>query len=170
MDDEVTRQLKQEGLALLLGTVGEAMTKEVVTLRPDTRTSDAVAILRQHGVGGAPVVEAGRMIGVATVSDLVALAPRAQATGPFLRPLRGRPDWCVRDVMTQSVIVAASDEFLVDAVVRMDHSRVDRLPVVDREARPVGILTREDVVHALARAVQHGRPHSDERRAVLIPD
>jgi hypothetical protein len=41
---------------------------------------------------------------------------------------------------------------------------------VDREARPVGILTREDVVHAVARAVQHGRPHSDERRAVLIPD
>lgn len=168
--DEVTRQLEHGAIARLLGTVGQAMTTSVLTLRPDTRTSDAVAILRRHGVGGAPVVEAGRVVGVATVSDLAALAPRAQATGPFFRPLRGRPDWCVCDVMTQSVIVAAPDESLAEAVVRMDDARVDRLPVVDRDGGPVGILTREDVVRAVARAVRESSHAPDVHRPVLLPD
>lgn len=168
--DEVTRQLDGQGLARILGTVGEAMTTSVLTLAPDTRTGDAVAILRRHGVGGAPVVEAGRVVGVATVSDLTALAPRPHATGPFLRPLRGRPDWSVRDVMTQSVIVAAQDDRLADAVVRMDDARVDRLPVVDRDGRPVGILAREDVVGAVARAVRTAAVVPAAHRTVLLPD
>jgi CBS domain len=110
MMSDATDQPEDEGLHESLGTVGESMTVAVVTLRPDMRTPDAVAMLRNHGVGGAPVVEAGRLVGIATVSDLLALAPRAHATGPFLRPLRNRPEWCVRDVMSESVFVAGSEE------------------------------------------------------------
>jgi len=152
----------------LLGTVEDAMTTSIVTLDPDTRTSDAVAILRRHGIGGAPVVESGRAIGVATVSDLSALQPKAQRTGPFLRPQRGRPDWCVRDLMTQTAIVAVPDEPLARAIVRMDDARVDRLPVVDAGGRPVGILAREDVLRAVAKVVRRRRP--DGRRSMLPPD
>lgn len=153
-----------------LGTVEASMTRAVVTLRPDMRASDAVALLRNHGVGGAPVVEAGRLVGIATVSDLAALRPRAHSTGPFLRPLRNRPGWCVRDVMSESVLVTRADEPVVDAVVAMDERGVDRLPVVDVGGRPVGILAREDVVHAVARAVRRGRMGADEPRPTLLPD
>jgi CBS domain-containing protein len=40
----------------------------------------------------------------------------------------------------------------VEAVIMMDDREVDRLPVVDVHGRPVGILAREDVVRAVARA------------------
>jgi CBS domain-containing protein len=158
---DTTGQTEDEGLPESLGTVAESMTVAVVTLRPDMRTSDAVAMLRNHGVGGAPVVEAGRLVGIATVSDLVALAPRAQATGPFLRPLRNRPEWCVRDVMSERVCVVTPEEPLVEAVIMMDDREVDRLPVVDGQGRPVGILAREDVVRAVARVGRRVRVSPD---------
>ena len=170
MMSDATDQPEAEGLPACLGTVGESMTVAVVTLRPDMRTSDAVAMLRNHGVGGAPVVEAGRLVGIATVSDLVALAPRAQATGPFLRPLRNRPEWCVRDVMSERVCVVTPEEPLVEAVIMMDDREVDRLPVVDGQGRPVGILAREDVVRAVARVGRRVRVSPDQRRPTLLPD
>ena len=46
-------------LAELLGTVRQAMTTAVLTLPPDMRIFDAMALLRRHGVGGAPVLDAG---------------------------------------------------------------------------------------------------------------
>ena len=170
MMSHATDQPEDEGLHESLGTVGDSMTVAVVTLRPDMRTPDAVAMLRNHGVGGAPVVEAGRLVGIATVSDLVALAPRAHATGPFLRPLRNRPEWCVRDVMSEGVCVATPEEPLVEAVIMMDERGVDRLPVVDVDGRPVGILAREDVVRAVARVGSRERVGPDERRSKLLPD
>jgi CBS domain-containing protein len=72
--------------------------------------------------------------------------------------------------MTQSVIVAAQDDRLADAVVRMDDARVDRLPVVDRDGRPVGILAREDVVRAVSRAVRTAAVVPGERRTIVVPD
>jgi transcriptional regulator len=146
------------------------MTLAVVTLRADMLTSDAVAILRNHGVGGAPVVEGGRLVGIATVSDLVALAPRAHTTGPLLRPLRSRTEWCVRDVMSERVWVATAEESLVQAVITMDDRGMDRLLVVDVQGRPVGILAREDVVRAVARAGRRERVASGGRRPKLPPD
>ena len=166
--NDVTHEARFEGLDKLFGTVEDEMTTSIVTLDPDTRTSDAVAILRRHGIGGAPVVEGGRVTGVATVSDLSALLPKAQSTGPFLRPQRGHPDWCVRDFMTETAVVAVPDEPLARAIVRMDDARVDRLPVVDAGGRPVGILAREDVLRAVAKAVRRQRP--GERRPLLLPD
>lgn len=73
--NDVTDDLRFEGLDELLGKVEDEMTTSIVTLDPDTRTSDAVAVLRRRGIGGAPVVEGRRVIGVATVSDLSALMP-----------------------------------------------------------------------------------------------
>lgn len=166
--NDVTDGLRFEGLDELLGTVEDEMTTSIVTLDPDTRTSDAVAILRRHGIGGAPVVEGRRVIGVATVSDLSALMPKAQSTGPFLRPQRGRSDWCVRDLMTETAVVAAPDEPLARAIVRMDDARVDRLPVVDASGRPIGILAREDVLRAVAKAVRQQGPEG--HRPLLLPD
>ena len=170
MMSDATDEPAHDGLHESLGTVGEWMTLAVVTLRPDMRTPDAVAMLRNHGVGGAPVVEAGRLVGIATVSDLVALAPRAHATGPFLRPLRNQPEWCVRDVMSKSVCVATAEEPLVEAVIKMDDREVDRLPVVDADGRPVGILAREDVVRAVARVARRELVGPGERRPKLLPD
>lgn len=157
------------GLGSALGSVEEAMTRSVVSVPRDMAAGEALTYLLRHGVGGAPVVEEEHVVGVITTSDLDAPHPYARETGPFLRPHDGGSEWQVRDLMTESAVTASPDEPLIDAVVRMARAHVDRLPVVDRKGRPIGIVARDDVVQAVARAGARQERRS-EARPVLVPD
>jgi CBS domain-containing protein len=145
----------------LLGTVGEAMTPQVVSVRVDTPADIALRRLEQAQVSGAPVVDGGRVAGVVTVRDL--LAPvlgdgPARMTGPFHRHEHHLTTYRVRDLMTTEPITAGTDWSLARAVSAMDQVGINRLPVVDTLGRPVGILTRDDVLRVLARRIQPPRP------------
>jgi CBS domain-containing protein len=131
---------------------------------------EARAYLYRHGVGGAPVVDHERVEGVVTISDLEAPRPYARETGPLHRPHSGGSEWQVRDVMTESAVTASPEEPLVEAVVRMARARVDRLPVVDRDGRPIGIVARDDVIRVLSRVATRKEVRIEARRPVLVPD
>jgi CBS-domain-containing membrane protein len=67
----------------LLGTVGEAMTAEVVVLHTDTPADVAMRRLEHSRVSGAPVVDHGRVVGVVTLRDLqVPCWPRGPSRPP----------------------------------------------------------------------------------------
>lgn len=170
MIHRTTIRLERSELADALGTVYDAMTRTVISVPPGMPASEALAHLYRSGVGGAPVVEHERVQGVVTTSDLAAPRPYARETGPFLRSHGPGSEWQVRDLMTESALTASSDEPLVDAVIRMARAHIDRLPVVDRKGRPVGILARDDVVHAVARAASREKAHVEARRPMLVPD
>jgi len=56
---------------LLLKThVSEIMTKEVVTISPTASIEEAAVLMRQHKIGGLPVVEQGALLGIITESDI----------------------------------------------------------------------------------------------------
>ncbi|HET8525082.1 MAG TPA: CBS domain-containing protein [Actinomycetota bacterium] len=170
MTHRTTIRSERSELADALGTVADAMTRTVISVPPDMPASEALAYLYRSGVGGAPVVEHERVEGVVTTSDLAAPRPFARETGPFLRPHNGGSEWRVRDLMTESALTASADEPLVEAVVRMARARVDRLPVVDQDRRPVGIVARDDVVRALARVAVREEAGIESERPVLMPD
>ena len=156
MDKEAFRQEAE----VSFGRVREAMTAQVLTFEPDDRASDAALRLSAEGVAGAPVVEAGRVVGVVSLRDLLArewhLAP--QTSGPFLRGERHLANLTVADVMTREVVTIGADEPVIRAAELMDAESVNRLPVVDEHDRPVGILARDDVIAAVARAVRALQP------------
>lgn len=143
------------------GTVGEAMTRNVVAMEPGMRASDAAAMLTEAGVAGGPVVEGGRVVGILTLRDLIEKEGHGatQTTGPFLRGERHLANLTVADVMTREVFTARQEWPLTRALALMDDAGVNRLPVLDREDRPVGILARDDVLRAIARALHECEPH-----------
>ena len=53
------------------GTVGDAMTRRVLTFEPEIRASDAALRLADEGIAGGPVVEGGRVVGIVTLRDLL---------------------------------------------------------------------------------------------------
>jgi CBS domain-containing protein len=59
--------------------IGEVMTRTVVTVTPDTPILDVARLLLRHRIGGVPVVEDGRIIGMITESDLFRLIVVQQA-------------------------------------------------------------------------------------------
>jgi CBS domain-containing membrane protein len=56
--------------------VKEVMTSEVITTTPDTPLAEAAHVLVERKIGCLPVVEGGRLVGIITESDFVALAAR----------------------------------------------------------------------------------------------
>jgi CBS domain-containing protein len=128
----------------LLGTVGEAMTRAVVLLAADMPAEWALRHLDRQAVSGAPVVGHGLVVGVITHRDLLVPVPER---GSYADPLGGLR---VRDLMSEEPVTAQPDWPLVRAVRAMTDHGINRLPVVDRAGRPVGVLTRDDVLRVLA--------------------
>jgi CBS domain-containing membrane protein len=56
--------------------VKELMTSDVVTTTPDTPLAEAAHVLTERKIGCLPVIEAGRLVGIITEGDFVALAAR----------------------------------------------------------------------------------------------
>lgn len=133
--------------------VREAMTSPVVTVTEDMSVRAALKLLDRHRVTSLPVVDdAGRVVGIVSEADLVRDA--------VLRDQRKRiipqdvtdtpPPRRVGDVMTAHPVTVTGTDDLADAVELLTTTTVKSLPVLE-EGHVVGVLSRRDVVHLLAR-------------------
>ncbi len=53
--------------------VQEIMTKQVITVAPDTSIADAARIILERRIGGLPVVQGSRLVGIITKTDILAV-------------------------------------------------------------------------------------------------
>lgn len=124
---------------MLVRSILQGKGSAVVTVDSSTTLGDAVAVLRDRGIGALVVVRAdGRIEGIVSERDVV----RAVA-GHGIGAL-GRS---VASVMTRDVEVCSLDQTADDLMRTMTDRRVRHLPVVDGE-RLVGIVSIGDVVKA----------------------
>jgi CBS domain-containing protein len=160
---------EQPTLERLLGTVGQAMTGDVVLLAADMTAAMALRRLEAKAVSGAPVVEHGRVVGVITQRDLLVPTLLDDADGfpaPGGARRHNRLDGLrVSDLMTGEPVTAQPDWPLMRALRTMLVNGVNRLPVVDRAGRPLGVLTRDDVLRAVAASSQDAPNQLPGRRA-----
>jgi CBS domain-containing protein len=148
--------------------ITEIMTTDVVTLRPNTSVEDALRLLAEHGISGAPVVDGeGRLVGLLDDSDLI--VSEARFHGPTTIEILGayitlpgerrRFDEEVRHALAQEVADAMdtdppalrSDALVEDVATLMVDRQVSRIPVLDERGKVVGIVTRGDLVKAMYR-------------------
>ena len=160
---------EQPALERLLGTVGQAMTGDVVLLAADMTAAMALRRLEAKAVSGAQVVEHGRVVGVITQRDLLVPTLLDDADGfpaPGGARRHNRLDGLrVSDLMTGEPVTAQPDWPLMRALRTMLVNGVNRLPVVDRAGRPLGVLTRDDVLRAMAASSQDAASQSAGRGA-----
>jgi len=148
----------------------DIMTKDVATARPDTDLADAIAIMLGRHVSGLPVVDSdGRLVGILTEGDLLRRAETD--TGPahagwlnfILGPGRLAAEYVrthsrlVGDLMTDEVATVAPETPLVEIVGLMESKRIKRVPVLKSGAL-VGLVSRVDLLRALAQALAHAAP------------
>lgn len=112
-------------------TVGEIMTRTVVSVSPSTPRAQVVELFRAHGFGAVPVLRDGHVVGVVSKGD-VALRDGSTAA----------------EIMTPVVHTVPPDFPVRKAAQRMLSLGIQRLLVVDRGA-PVGVVTATDFLRAL---------------------
>jgi len=128
--------------------VRDIMTTGVVTVRPDTPHQTVAAMLRQHRVSGFPVTgDDGKVVGVMTETDLVALV--AGRRHRRHRAAEQAPDG---DLTSHPAVTVGPDDPVKTAARLMRKQRLQRLPVVDRDGRLVGIVSRSDVLSVFQRS------------------
>lgn len=135
--------------------VQEAMTQEPVTVTAPTSIKDALRRLSEHAITAMPVVDdEGRLRGIVSeadlIQDVVGRDPRGLERPISIEPLS--PPVAVEDVYTRTVMTVAPEDDIATAVELMRATGAKSLPVVDRGGRLAGLVSRSDIVRALARA------------------
>jgi len=122
--------------------VGQAMTKEVITVSPYSTMAEFMEVLRVNRISGTPVLEEGRMIGIVSIEDLI----KALAAGEL--------NATVGEKMTPNPVTLYADEPLVHAVSKFSELRFGRFPVINRAGELVGIITQGDIARAMLRRLE----------------
>ncbi len=133
----------------------DVMTRDVVSVTPDTPARRAARMMIEGGFSGLPVVENGRLGGVISEADLL--------------KRDGSRSWMSRVLFADDLSPVSESEVVADLMSRpaetigelatvseaarvMTRKGYKRLPVVDQTGAMVGIVTRRDLVRAYARA------------------
>jgi acyl dehydratase/CBS domain-containing protein len=129
-------------------TVSDVMDEAVTTIGPDASVLDAVGRLHGGDIGSVVVVDDGRVVGIVTESDVVAVV--ADGRDPASCP--------VEECMSAPVHTVPPDATIVEAARRLRDNRIKKLPVC-AGGELVGIVTTTD----LSNYVPHVRHHREER-------
>lgn len=133
----------------------DIMTRDVVSAAPDMTIRDAMELLSERHVSGAPVVDGGKVVGVFSASDLLAFFADLNDTTPSLtfRRRRGRTapleDVTVDEVMTRKVQSLPPDCSVDEAAALMGEKQIHRVLVMHGDVL-LGIVSTSDVARAVA--------------------
>jgi CBS domain-containing protein len=155
-------------------TVADIMTRQVVSVRPDTPVARIVELLIDRALRSAPVVdEENRVIGIITDGDLLtrgatelplalqrelSLAERAAT----IETLAAHPHTAA-DLMTPNPITLPETTPLAEAAAVMADRGLKRIPVVDAQNRLVGMVSRSDLLATVAEGLRQ-RPATPIRQ------
>jgi CBS domain-containing protein len=145
----------------------DIMTSPVITVGPDTPVSEIAALLFERRISALPVVEDGRLLGVVSEADLlhrheIGTECVAQSGSWWLRLFsadRSIEEYIksharrARDIMTREVASVAPDTAAAEIATLLETRGIKRVPVLE-DGRLAGIVSRADLVQALAQAPQ----------------
>jgi len=158
----------------------DVMVRNVVTVHPDTDVADAIKLLAEHDVSALPVLDdAGNLVGMLSEADLI---HRVEIGSE-----RHRPWWVeavtgastlatefakshgkkVGEVMATGVISVSEDTPLSEIAALFERKRIKRVPVV-KDGKLVGMVSRSNLIQALASAVGRVDQHDETDRQIRL--
>ena len=133
-------------------TVGQYMTRAVTTVTRQVTMRELEELFERHDFNSFPVVENGTMLGIVTKFDFLhAFAFTTAQMAPHYDELMRRT---VGEMMTEAVIHVEPDTPLTRVLQLMVSVKARSFPVMSRERRLVGMISREDVMRALRETTQ----------------
>ncbi len=154
----------------MVKVVADYMTREPICLKADSPLKQAVQLMAQHRISGLPVIDdQDKAVGVISETDLMWQATGVtppphillldsviylQNPATYERDLHKALGQTVGEVMTGKPLTIKQSLSLAEAARQMNEHKIHRLLVVDDEQILIGVLTRGDIVRAMAEELQ----------------
>lgn len=110
-------------------SIGDIMTKEVISVSPETKVGDVIDLMFRHKHLGYPVVKDRELVGIVTLKDIMNVDPNAK----------------VEEVMSREVLTISPKDRAFEAFKIMSEKGIGRIPVVE-DGKLVGIVSRSDLM------------------------
>lgn len=147
--------------------ITEIMTKDIISVHPETPILDVAKLLNDHSFNGMPVVDKDNvLVGIITEYDLISSGSSIHL--PTLQKVLGslsvfkKDKWefnedvesltklQVKDVMNKEPLTLSNTASFLDALQTFqEHHRVNPIPVIDAEKKVVGVVSRFDILKPL---------------------
>lgn len=137
----------------------DIMTTTVLTASPASTVADMSHLMLTHNISGLPILDQGRLVGIVSEGDLLRRLAPAAPTGFFAALLSRRAqteEWLhdhgatAADLMSTDVVSVSPDTSATEIARLLAANAIKRVPVLDDAGRLVGIVTRANLLRALA--------------------
>ena len=165
---EIYLKAYKHAIARLVQSVkaADVMTRDVASVLEGTPLKDVAQIMAERRVSGVPVISSeGRVTGMISEKDFLATMAGGRAEtfmevitqclrgGACLAaPIRAK---FAKDIMTSPAIIVNEQTPILEVAEMLTIKEINRVPVVDKDARMVGIISRADVVGSSFLLVGH---------------
>ncbi len=138
--------------------VREIMTRDVVTVSPDTSLKEAGKMLKEKKISGIPVVDdIGNIVGIITITDILKMLQEIHqwqeiersATRLSVSDLIGKEslNTKVKNVMTKNVYTLDENSNISDVMQLMFTKKIHTIPVM-KDNKLAGIIGKRDLIYA----------------------
>jgi CBS domain-containing protein len=150
-------------------TAKDIMTRDVITVQPDTALTELSSILVKNRISGVPVVDkSGALFGIVTENDLISQNKRLhiptvvsfldaaiylESSKKFEQEVKRMTATTVEDICSRNVITINEDTTVLDIATIMSEKKVHVLPVI-KNGKLAGIVGKHDIVRAVARQAE----------------
>jgi CBS domain-containing protein len=158
----------------------DVMNRNVITVGQHAGVEEAIRLLGENDISALPVIdETGTVVGILSEADLVhrseigtdtkhrwwieAITPAAALAEEFTKSHARKVD----ELMSRNVISASEDTSLADIASLLEKHRIKRVPIIEN-GKLVGIVSRANLVQALASSTLSASPQADVDRAIRL--
>ncbi|MCW4005420.1 MAG: CBS domain-containing protein [Candidatus Bathyarchaeota archaeon] len=117
--------------------VKDIMTKDIHIAKNETSVADVLDTMSKYDLNYMMVIQSEKPTGIITIHDLLVrlftqnLAPNAVIA---------------RMVYTNPLVTIDEEATVDDAIKLMNHWKIKHLPVIDKEGKMLGVLTKDDII------------------------
>jgi CBS domain-containing protein len=142
----------------------DIMTKDIITVKPNTTIEDLARILIKHKISGAPVVDGdGNLMGIVTENDLISKNRKLHiptvlrlfdafiplGTSRLEEEIKRMAAFTVGEICTKNVVTCNEDMSIEDVATMMTEKKIHLLPVL-KERKLVGIIGKKDLIKGIS--------------------
>ncbi|HHP7232186.1 MAG TPA: chloride channel protein [Xenococcaceae cyanobacterium] len=135
-------------------TANDVMQSRVESLPSNLTIDEVVKAMSRSHHRGFPVVEAGKLVGIVTQSDIASASQKQRQVQ-------------LRDIMTPQPITINPTASLTDVLYLLNRYQLSRLPVVESN-KLIGIITRSDIIKAEAKRLTGDRETTVKREPSYV--